>query len=170
VEPGKPDQPLLNPDFPSYNYDVIDGVTYRIDLTQPSRYLPNGDVNDAAATRITDLMYQGKPVDPAAEFIVATNNYRAGGGGKFPGADGSTVILRAPDTNRDVIVRYIVEKGTIAPAADANWSLAPVAGASVLFQTGPKGEAYLPEIRARGLNIDLVGTGADGFATYRITL
>ena len=170
VEPGKADQPLLNPDFPSYNYDVIDGVTYRIDLTQPSRYLPNGDVNDAAATRITGLMHQGKPVDPAAEFIVATNNYRAGGGGKFPGADGSTVILRAPDTNRDVIVRYIVEKGTIAPAADANWSFAPVAGASVLFQTGPKGEAYLPEIRARGLAIELVGPGADGFATYRITL
>lgn len=170
IEPGKPDQPLLNPEFPSYNYDVIDGVTYRIDLTQPSRYLPNGDINLIRATRIVDLMHQGKPVDPEQEFIVATNNYRAGGGGKFPGADGSTVILRAPDTNRDVIVRYIVEKGTIAPAADANWSFAPVQGASVLFQTGPRSEAYLPEIRARGLNIELVGPGADGFATYRITL
>ena len=27
VEPGKADQVLLNPDFPSYNFDVIDGVT-----------------------------------------------------------------------------------------------------------------------------------------------
>ena len=170
IEPGKADQPLLNPDFPSYNYDVIDGVTYKIDLSQPSRFMPNGDINLLRATRIVDLMYQGKPVDPEQEFIVATNNYRASGGGKFPGADGTTTILQAPDTNRDILVRYILDKGTITPSADANWGFAPVAGASVLFQTGPKGEAYLAEVRARGLNIDLVGPGADGFATYRITL
>ena len=36
IEPGKADQPLLDPDFPTYNFDVIDGVTYAIDLTQPS--------------------------------------------------------------------------------------------------------------------------------------
>ena len=169
IEPGKTDQPLLNPDFPSYNYDVIDGVTYRIDLSQPSRFLPNGDVNQPDASRIVDLMYQGKPVAPEQEFIVATNNYRASGGGKFPGADGSTVILQAPDTNRDVIVRYIVESGTIAPAADANWTFAPIEGATALFLTGPKGEAYLDEVRQRGLSIELAGPGADGFASYRIT-
>ena len=170
IEPGKADQPLLNPDFPSYNYDVIDGVTYRIDLSQPALFLPNGEINVLRASRIVDLMYQGKPVDPEQEFIVATNNYRASGGGNFPGADGSTVILRAPDTNRDIIVRYIVEKGTIAPAADANWTFAPVAGASVLFQTGPRAEAHLDDVRKRGLKIDLVGPGSDGFASYRITL
>jgi len=170
IEPGKADQPLLNPDFPSYNYDVIDGVTYRIDLSQPSLFLPNGEINMLRASRIVDLMYQGKPVDPEQEFVVATNNYRASGGGNFPGADGSTVILRAPDTNRDIIVRYIVEKGTIAPAADANWTFAPVAGASVLFQTGPRAEAHLDDVRKRGLKIDLVGPGSDGFASYRITL
>ena len=170
IEAGKADQPLLNGDFPSYNYDVIDGVTYRIDLSQPSRFLPNGDINLLRASRIVDLMYQGKPVEPEQEFIVATNNYRASGGGKFPGADGSTVILQAPDTNRDIIVRYIVEKGTIAPAADANWTFAPVAGATVLFQTGPRAEAHLDDVRKRGLKIDLVGPGSDGFASYRITL
>ena len=170
IKPGKPDQPLLNPDFPSYNYDVIDGVTYRIDLSQPARFLPNGDINLLRATRITDLMYQGKPVDPGQEFIVATNNYRASGGGNFPGADGSTVILQAPDTNRDIIVRYIVDQGTISPAADANWTFAPVDGASVLFQTGPAAAAYLDEVRARGLMVEPAGPGADGFASYRITL
>ena len=40
VEPGKPDQVLLNPEFPSYNFDVMDGVSYQIDLSQPSKSMP----------------------------------------------------------------------------------------------------------------------------------
>ena len=170
ITPGGADQALINPEFPSYNYDVIDGLTYAIDLTQPSKFDTKGEVANGTASRITDLAWNGKPLDPAAEFIVATNNYRAGGGGKFPGADGSTVILAAPDTNRDVIVRYIVEQGTISPAADANWRFAPAGGATVIFETGPKAAAYLDDVRARGVVIDEAGPGADGFAKFRITL
>ena len=54
IEPGKADQKLINPDFPAYNFDVIDGVTYRIDLSQPSKYDPKGAVLDASANRIKD--------------------------------------------------------------------------------------------------------------------
>ncbi len=42
VEAGKADQALINLDFPSYNFDVIDGVTYKIDLSQPPKYDPEG--------------------------------------------------------------------------------------------------------------------------------
>ncbi len=45
--------------------------------------------------------------DPSQQFIVVTNNYRADGGGKFPGLDGSAVVLRAPDLNRDAIQRFV---------------------------------------------------------------
>jgi 2',3'-cyclic-nucleotide 2'-phosphodiesterase / 3'-nucleotidase len=170
IIPGGADQPLVNPGFPSYNFDTIDGVTYRIDVTQPSKYDPDGVLLDPDANRIVDLMFDGAPIDPAAMFVVATNNYRAGGGGTFPGADGSTVILQAPDTNRDVIVRYIVEQGTITPTADANWSFAPAGGATVLFDTGPAAAKYLSDIQSRGLQIDAAGDGPDGYARYRITL
>ena len=168
VTPGEADQVLLNPDFPSYNFDVIDGVTYQIDLSQPSKYGPRGEPENMDANRIVNLQYNGAPIDPAQEFIVATNNYRAGGGGNFPGADGSTTIFEGPDTNRDVIVRYIVDQGTINPSADANWTFKPLDGATVLFDTGPAGTKYIDDVK--GVSIEPAGDGPDGFARYRILL
>lgn len=168
IEPGKADQKLINPDFPSYNFDVIDGVTYRIDLSQPPKYGPKGEVLDAGSSRIRDLMFDGKPIDPAQKFVVATNNYRAGGGGNFPEIDGSKVILEAPDTNRDVIVRYIIDQKTINPSADANWSFASIAGATVLFETGPKAKDFLGDVKS--VSIEAAGEGENGFALYRIAL
>jgi 2',3'-cyclic-nucleotide 2'-phosphodiesterase/3'-nucleotidase len=167
IEPGVEDQVLLNPDFPSYNFDVIDGVTYRIDLSQPSRYNNDGEVV-SDTHRIIDLAYDGTPIDDAQEFIVATNNYRAGGGGNFPGASPETVIFEGPDTNRDVIVRYIVEQGTVSPSADANWTFAPMVGTTVLFDTGPAGAAYADGVE--GVSIEPAGDGPDGFARFRISL
>ncbi|MDD9920935.1 MAG: bifunctional 2',3'-cyclic-nucleotide 2'-phosphodiesterase/3'-nucleotidase [Boseongicola sp.] len=168
VEPGSSDAPLLNPSFPSYNFDVMDGVTYEIDLSQPSKFGPKGEMLNPDANRIKNLSYNGQPVTDDMEFVIATNNYRASGGGSFPGADGSTVIFEAPDTNRDVIVRYIVEQGTIQPSADANWKFSPLENTTVLFETGPKGADYVDDVK--GALIEPAGEGADGFALYRLKL
>ncbi|MGJ5618832.1 bifunctional 2',3'-cyclic-nucleotide 2'-phosphodiesterase/3'-nucleotidase [Sulfitobacter sp. MF3-043] len=168
VQPGVADQPLLNDAFPSYNFDVVDGVTYQIDLSQPSKFDPKGVLLNEDANRIVNLQYNGEPIDLAAEFIIATNNYRASGGGDFPGAKGDTIVFEGPDTNRDVIVRYIVDKGTISPRADANWTFAPIEGATVLFNTGPKASDYIDDVK--GVKLDPAGDGPDGFAQFRITL
>jgi len=168
VEPGTSDTALLNPSFPSYNFDVMDGVTYQIDLSQPSKFGPKGESLNPDANRIKNLAYNGQPVSDDMEFVVATNNYRASGGGDFPGADGSTVIFEAPDTNRDVIVRYIVEQGTIQPSADENWTFAPLADTSVLFETGPKAADYVDDLKT--VDVEPAGDGADGFALFRLNL
>ncbi len=168
IESGSEDAVLLNPEFPSYNFDVMDGVTYQIDLSQPSRFGPKGEVANPDAARIVNLSFQGEPVTDDMEFIIATNNYRASGGGSFPGALGDTIVFEAPDTNRDVIVRYIVEQGTINPKADANWSFAPLENTTVLFETGPKARDYIGDVK--GVSIEDAGEGTDGFAAFRIKL
>ncbi|MHB2167845.1 bifunctional 2',3'-cyclic-nucleotide 2'-phosphodiesterase/3'-nucleotidase [Alsobacter sp. R-9] len=161
------EQELINPNFPAFNFDIIDGVTYQIDVTQPSRYDGNGKLVAPDARRIVDLRFNGQPIDDAASFLVATNNYRAGGGGNFPGADGTTIVIDAPDTNRDVIVRYIVEQKVIDPVADGNWRFKPVNGSPVVtFLSSPAAAKAIP----KGLKVTAAGDGPGGFARFRIDL
>ncbi len=160
-------QPLVDPAFPAYNFDVIDGVAYRIDVTQPRRYDKDGALENPDAHRIADLVFEGKPVAEDQEFLVVTNNYRAGGGGNFPGADGTTIVYEAPDTNRDVIVRYIVSEKTINPSADGNWTFVPWGAAEVTLVSSPNAEgAPVPP----GIAIRKAGDAADGFVDYLVTL
>ncbi len=168
VEAGATDAVLLNPEFPSYNFDVIDGVEYQIDLSQPSKFDVDGNVVNPEANRIVNLTFQGSPVDPEKEFIVATNNYRAAGGGNFPGARGDTVIFEGPDTNRDVIVRYIVEQGTVSPRADSNWSFKPLGETTVLFETGPGAAGYVDQLK--GMTVAPAGATDTGFSLFRLGL
>ena len=168
VAAGAADAPLLNPDFPSYNFDIIDGVTYRIDLSQPAMFDRDGAVINADTNRIVDLMFDGAPIDPDQQFVIATNNYRASGGGSFPGAMGDTVIFEGPDTNRDVIVRYIVDQGTVSPRADGNWTFVPMNDTTVIFETGPAGATYAADVP--GARLEEAGNSDTGFALFRIAL
>jgi 2',3'-cyclic-nucleotide 2'-phosphodiesterase/3'-nucleotidase len=166
IDPTRTDeQSLIDDKFPAYNFDVIAGVTYRIDPTQPSRYDQDGKLIAPDSYRIKDLAFDGKPVADDQVFIVATNNYRAGGGGHFPGNDGTTIVLEAPDLTRDAIMRYIVERKEVSPKADGSWSLVPFPStATVTFVTGPNAAAYHPA----GIRVEKVGDAPDGFVKYRI--
>ncbi|MDM9645317.1 bifunctional 2',3'-cyclic-nucleotide 2'-phosphodiesterase/3'-nucleotidase [Rhizobium sp. S163] len=168
IKEGTKDAELLNADFPSYNFDVIDGVTYQIDLAQPRKYDNDGNAINAGSNRIQNLAFDGKPIDPSQKFVVVTNNYRAGGGGKFPEIATDKVVFQAPDTNRDVIVRYVHEQGTINPAADGNWTFKPVTGATATFQSGPKAKQFIADVK--GAKIEDAGEGTDGFAKFRLVL
>lgn len=73
------EQDLINRDFPTFNFDVLDGVEYEIDVTKVPKYDKNGQVINPYYSRIYNLTYNGQPIDSDQEFLIATNNYRAGG-------------------------------------------------------------------------------------------
>ena len=161
---GAPEQDLINASIPSFNFDTLDGVNYRIDVTQAARYDRSGKLVAPDAHRIIDLRYNGQPIDEAAFFAVVTNNYRASGGGAFPGLDGSSVILNAPDENREALLQYLQATRRVEPAADGNWRIQPVPGVKLRFVSSAAAAVHLP----RYPQIKLVSERGDGTAVFEL--
>jgi 2',3'-cyclic-nucleotide 2'-phosphodiesterase / 3'-nucleotidase len=142
---GPPAQALINPDFRSYNFDTLDGLSYRIDVTQPARYDRGGRVVAPQSRRIVDLRHDGQPVRDEQMFMVVTNNYRANGGGSFPGLDGSRTVIESPVENREVLLQYLRDQREVDPRADGNWRIQPVPGISLRFTAGNGALPHLPQ-------------------------
>ncbi|MDG4857719.1 5'-nucleotidase C-terminal domain-containing protein [Streptomyces sp. T-3] len=110
VDPAK----LTNAEnIPDYNYDAVYGVTYEIDIAK------------SVGSRIVNLQFDGKPVDGAAQFVLAVNNYRASGGGNFPHVPGAKQVWVNSDEIRNTIITWVTAKGTVDPAqfASVDWKL-----------------------------------------------
>jgi 2',3'-cyclic-nucleotide 2'-phosphodiesterase / 3'-nucleotidase len=152
--------------FAAYNFDVIDGVQYTIDVAQPARYDDSGALIAPESRRVRELKFNGAPVDPNQSFLIVTNNYRASGGGGFPGCDGTSVAIEAPDANRDVVLKYIESKTEIAPKSDGNWRFAPWPSSVVAtFLTSPAA-SELPA--PPGLKLTAMGVAPGGFLKLRV--
>ncbi|MEL4473568.1 bifunctional 2',3'-cyclic-nucleotide 2'-phosphodiesterase/3'-nucleotidase [Shewanella algae] len=183
-------QELVNYNHPTYNFDVIDGVTYKIDVTQPSKYDRDCALVNADASRIVDLaftdsegnVYTGENL-AAKEFIVASNNYRAFGG-KFAGTGSEHVVLELPDTNREALAAYITEQSKynpetdkydamVNPTADYNWDFKSIDTAVALdirfaTQDSDKAASFIQANQQRTMT--KLSTDELGFAVYRIDL
>ena len=106
---------------PDYNYDMLSGIRYEIDLSRP--------VGD----RIVDLTHvDGTPVAADETFVVAVNNYRRSGGGNFPHVSTAPVVYNEQQEIRQLLIEWAQARGVIDPAdfADENWQLV-VAGVPV---------------------------------------
>ncbi|MFJ8478149.1 bifunctional metallophosphatase/5'-nucleotidase [Kitasatospora sp. NPDC094011] len=91
-------------DTPDYNYDSVYGLSYDIDISQPK------------GSRIVNLSFQGKPIDPTAQFVLAVNNYRANGGGNFPHVASAKAVWANSDEIRNTMIAWVKAKGVIDPA------------------------------------------------------
>lgn len=157
IAPGSHDAPLLNPDWPAYNFDLIEGLTYEIDLSRPAL---------AGEGRIRNLRHQGQPLAPEAEFILATTSYRASGGGGFPGCgDPSRITLTAPTLVRSIVGAFLSLEGPYLAPADPIWQFSAMPGTSVVLETGTAALAHLPRA-----GVEPIGRCDSGFLRLRLTL
>lgn len=156
-------QDIINTNYRTYNFDVIDGLTYQYDITQPNKYDINGNTVNPTARRVQHLSYKGKPVIDSQEFIVVTNNYRANG--NFPGVRNASLNRLLNLENRQVIINYILNKKTINPSADYNWRFTnSIAGLDLRFLTADKAKTLIENDPA----INYLGTAqSDGFGLFQ---
>ncbi|MFK7940781.1 MAG: bifunctional 2',3'-cyclic-nucleotide 2'-phosphodiesterase/3'-nucleotidase [Roseovarius sp.] len=171
IQPGQTDQHLFNPDVPNHTFDMIDGVTYRIDLTQEAMYSPKGENRTPgpnAKGRIRALCYAGVEVRDQDEFAIATNNYRVFGGGPFRGLDPDSILHAGKQPIVDLVSAYIQSAAPALTSDAPSWQFEPIPDAEVVFPTGPGLLRHPGDISRH----QLVHRGTDtrGFALFSMPL
>jgi len=152
IDPALTTAQALVSSFPGYNFDMFTSadVNYEIDVTQP------------VGSRIKNLMYKGAPIGAGAEFIIATNNYRATSGTQF-GLTAANTIYASPDANRDVLIDYIKARKNLTLAADGSarsWRFTKVSTAGQV--TFVSGSGKLAVAQTAGFNNISVVSNDDG--------
>jgi 2',3'-cyclic-nucleotide 2'-phosphodiesterase / 3'-nucleotidase len=104
---------LVNKTFPSFNFDMAEGVTYEIDLTK------------APGQRIRNLSFKGAPLRDDQLLTIALNNYRAGGSGGYDMFKGAKVLWQSNDAIRELLVEYYTKKKYFPTEASKNWRIIP---------------------------------------------
>ncbi|MBE3637226.1 bifunctional 2',3'-cyclic-nucleotide 2'-phosphodiesterase/3'-nucleotidase [Mangrovicoccus algicola] len=166
IRPGRRCQPLVPPRQPGYEFDTLFGARYAIDLSGPPRYdAASGVLADPSARRIRDLRIDGRPVAVQDRMVVATNNYRLGGGGNYPGPAAGPVIAETSQALRGILAAHLAERPA-APLADPPWHFAAIPGASAVLETSPR-VRDLPADLAR-LRLADLGDTPEGFARFEL--
>lgn len=126
---------LVDPNVPGFNFDVISGAEYTIDLTH------------APGARISSLRVSGRDVSPSDTFTLALNSYRASGGGGYAMLAGAPVVYQRDVDIRQLVideVRRVSASGkALSPAdyATRNWTLAPATAVSAAFAEQTRGRS-----------------------------
>lgn len=115
VEADGTPRAVPDPRIPGYNFDLLAGAEYVMDLSRP------------VGARITSLTYQGRPIVATDTFTVAINNYRAGGGGGYDMLRGAPVVHESPTEIRDLLIEEVRRRGVLRPEDffRENWRLLP---------------------------------------------
>lgn len=146
--PSSDDQDLILGDAPVFNFDILHGVEFTIDPTCPPRFSLEGQLLDEAAERIKGLSFAGRPIDPAARFVVASTNFRLSGGGFFAGCDPDSIIVRTEQTARDALSRMLKDDGARVYEGTSPWQFSPDLGVRARYYTSPDAVASLGNISA----------------------
>ncbi|KPZ72617.1 2',3'-cyclic-nucleotide 2'-phosphodiesterase/3'-nucleotidase precursor [Shewanella sp. P1-14-1] len=169
----------------TYNFDVIDGVNYKIDVTQPNKFDGDCAMVNADANRIVELSYtdDSGTIFKGEEFanksfLIATNNFRAFGN-KFAGTGADYIAMELPDTNREALTKYITQlselNGEVDPSANNNWQFKTIESSTKLdirFETqdSPLADTFIKQNQQRPMTKLEADSIVSGFAIYSIDL
>jgi 2',3'-cyclic-nucleotide 2'-phosphodiesterase/3'-nucleotidase/5'-nucleotidase len=111
----QPNQPIINDSVQGYNFDVVSGVVYNIDLSRP------------AGQRIRGLAYEGKIVQPSDSFTLAVNSYRQAGGGGYSMLSRARIVYDKGEDIRALLVDEIRRARTLQAATylRPSWAIIP---------------------------------------------
>ena len=110
-EAGRTPAELVDEKIPPYNFDIAEGVTYELDLTQP------------IGARVQNLRFRGQPLDAAQKLKLATNNYRVNGGGGYTMYKGAPEVYRSSTEIRELIIDWVERERRVPSEATNNWRL-----------------------------------------------
>lgn len=170
IAPGDQDAELLSPFAPAYTFDEIHGLRYGIDLSRPKRHDPKTGrvITDGRAPgRITSITYNGRSVRPNDRFAVATNSYRASGGGGFAMIPTATPRLHSRAPLIELLTDFITSAADINVNSPAPWFFEPL-GATAIVQSAP--QATIQSHGDPDRTLTHIGHDADGYSVFRIEL
>jgi 2',3'-cyclic-nucleotide 2'-phosphodiesterase / 3'-nucleotidase / 5'-nucleotidase len=140
---------LVAGNVPGFNFDLVAGATYEIDLSQP------------IGSRIRQLAVNGRPVTDSETFTIALSNYRQTGGGGFTMLAGAPVVKELSGDIRDMVIAAVRSAGTVNQRdwSTVNWRIVPAeaeAAAIASFArptvTSARASSSSPRLRVIGLN------------------
>ena len=126
---------IVDAAVPGFNFDVLSGADYVIDLTKP------------VGARITSLSVNGHAVAASDSFTVALNNYRAGGGGGYAMLSGAPVVYQRDVDIRQLLIDEVKRLGdagkALEPASYAtrNWRLVPSKAVAAAYSEQTRGRS-----------------------------
>lgn len=168
ITPGETDAPLHDTAVPSFTFDVIPGLTYAVDLSQPARFNPEGRLINPQANRIIGLSLGGRLLDPEERLLLVTNNHRASRATSDQAASAPKVVLADGTRSQTALADYVRRKGGVGAPPQRNWHFLPMPGTTLRIATGIGAKAYLPDIAA--YRPQLIDHDPDGFLHYRLHL
>ncbi len=170
VPTGSTDRILFDPQRVGHNFDVIFGVNYEIDLSSPARFSHTGLRQNPQHRRIRNLRWQGQPIPDTQRFVVAMNNYRAGGGGQFNMLSTGEHLKLPPVKLRKVLRDFLAAQLPIESAYPPAypWRFCAQPETQVTAFTGPEARRYLTELDPARVQVDPINP--NGFLPLRISL
>ena len=119
---ASPTGPLeSDPQIPGYNFDIVSGVDYVIDVSRP------------IGARVTRLDYKGARVRDTDSFTMALNNYRQTGGGGYAMLSGAPVVYDKQQEIRQLLIDEVKQRGVMRQSDyfTPNWRIVRGGGATV---------------------------------------